>query len=98
MRLHRLLSFLGSTVAFHVTAPFRPKSSIARSLKASVDVSVPLARSELLETAKRLKKENGVFFCTIAIDIRLDEDTKLVKYPNLTSADPDFIIHISGVE
>ena len=84
MRLHRLLSFLGSTVAFHVTAPFRPKSSIARSLKASVDVSVPLARSELLETAKRLKKENGV----LIVDATAQETLKLAVERLEQVADP----------
>jgi hypothetical protein len=71
MKLHLIIPFVSSAVAFQVTSPV--KFTTSSGLYAStVSVDVTLAKSEVLETARRLKSENGV----LVIDSTAQEELK----------------------
>jgi hypothetical protein len=77
MKLLLILPFVSSAVAFHVASPLVVKSMTTSSrLYASTAVSsgvdVTLAKYEVLETARRLKSENGV----LVIDSISQEELK----------------------
>lgn len=56
------LSLVTSASAFHIAKPLQPRSPLVTSLRStspSIDVSVTLAKTELLETARELNEKFG---------------------------------------
>lgn len=72
MKLHLIVPFVSSAVAFHVASPLVKSTTSSRLYASTVDIGVTLAKSEVLETAQRLKSENGV----LVIDSTAQEELK----------------------
>jgi hypothetical protein len=72
MKLHLILPFVSSAVAFHLASPHIKSTTSSRLYASTLSADVTLAKYELLETARRLKSENGV----LVIDADSREELK----------------------
>jgi len=92
MKLHLILPFFSSTVAFQVASPL-VKSTTSSSLYASTEsVDVKLAKYEVLETARRLKSENGVLVIDSISQEELKQAVETLELLATPSTDVDELV------
>lgn len=93
MKLHLILPFVSSAVAFNVASPVVKSTTISRLYASTVSDDVTMAKYEVLETARRLKSENGV----LVIDsISQDELKQAVEALELLATPPTDVNALVG--